>query len=314
MRPGCRRRDRFERWAGQDVLEIGVGLGSDHLQFARRWRPHARARSVRRAPAPHAAPPRASRLARPRRAWAMPNAIPGRMQLRPRLLIRRAASHAGYRQARCRRCCACCGRAVGADRPVSPRFLVLSGWDDSVAGILRLGLFLKGRRRLLSEIEYRSSDNDALPLVKVYSRSQARRLFADFDTVSVRVHHVDAGHFPPPLSYAAAHGAKAAAGALAALRWLVRHCSRDQTRLRRRGRRRCARAAYRAPCSRACASCAAAWSRVSPPHAPGTAGSGPVLCGRDGGAPSSRRPEFRAWLEQRISRRARSRAHLAPCW
>ena len=26
---------RFERFAGRDVLEIGVGLGTDHLQFAR---------------------------------------------------------------------------------------------------------------------------------------------------------------------------------------------------------------------------------------------------------------------------------------
>jgi ubiquinone/menaquinone biosynthesis C-methylase UbiE len=26
---------RFEQWAGKDVLEVGVGLGTDHLQFAR---------------------------------------------------------------------------------------------------------------------------------------------------------------------------------------------------------------------------------------------------------------------------------------
>jgi 2-polyprenyl-3-methyl-5-hydroxy-6-metoxy-1,4-benzoquinol methylase len=25
----------YERWAGRDVLEVGVGLGTDHLQFAR---------------------------------------------------------------------------------------------------------------------------------------------------------------------------------------------------------------------------------------------------------------------------------------
>ena len=60
-------------------------------------------------------------------------------------------------------------------------------WTMLWRGVVALGLFRKGRRRLLSEIEYRSADNDALPLVKVYSRRQARSLFTGFATVSVRV-------------------------------------------------------------------------------------------------------------------------------
>jgi len=69
------------------------------------------------------------------------------------------------------------------------------------AGIIRLGLFRKGWRRLLSEIEYRSAANSAVPLVKVYSRAQVRRLFRGFAQVRVSSHHVEATHFLPPLSH-----------------------------------------------------------------------------------------------------------------
>lgn len=65
-----------------------------------------------------------------------------------------------------------------------------------VSGILKLGLIRKGWRRLLSEIEYRSSENTAVPLVKVYSRRQVRRLFRDFGQVAIVAHHVEGGHFP----------------------------------------------------------------------------------------------------------------------
>ncbi len=74
-------------------------------------------------------------------------------------------------------------------------------WTVFYRGILRAHLPRKGWRLLLSEIEYHGSSNDALPLVKVYSRRQARRLFTGFATVRVSSHCVDAKHFPLPLAW-----------------------------------------------------------------------------------------------------------------
>lgn len=64
-----------------------------------------------------------------------------------------------------------------------------------VQGIIKLGLLRKGYRRLMSQIEYRDESNDAIPLVKVYSRRQARKLFSMFKNVRVRTCHVDHSHF-----------------------------------------------------------------------------------------------------------------------
>ena len=47
----------------------------------------------------------------------------------------------------------------------------------------------------MSEIEYRSSDNTAEPLVNVYSRRDVRALFADFRALNVRTCHVEPVHF-----------------------------------------------------------------------------------------------------------------------
>ena len=109
-------------------------------------------------------------------------------------------------------------------------------WTMLFRGLVRTQLLRKGRRRLLSEIEYRSSDNDALPLVKVYSRAQARRLFAGFATVRVSAHCVDAGHFPPPFGWLLRRVSQPSARTLAAVRWLVSHHRGDQS-LRRTWRR-----------------------------------------------------------------------------
>ncbi len=46
-----------------------------------------------------------------------------------------------------------------------------------------------GYRRLVSQIEYRSETNDAIPLVKVYSKWQAARLFKNFKSVKIQVTH-----------------------------------------------------------------------------------------------------------------------------
>lgn len=72
-------------------------------------------------------------------------------------------------------------------------------WIHTIAlrGILLMGLFRKGYRRLLSEIEVRSGDSDAIPLVKVYSRQQVLKLFGAFKEVSLQTCHLDYTHFLP---------------------------------------------------------------------------------------------------------------------
>ena len=188
-----------ERWAGKDVLEIGVGLGTDHLSFALAGaRMHALDLSGEHLP-PHAASPAVS--------WAPDTAaLRGcRTQSLPDNSFDLVYSFGA---------CTTAGTAVAVEevlRVLRPGGVAVIGlyhrdswfywlWTILWRGILRLGLLVKGKRRLLSEIEYRSSDNQALPLVKVYSRAAAKGLFTGFDTVSISTHCVDAGHFPPPLS------------------------------------------------------------------------------------------------------------------
>lgn len=63
------------------------------------------------------------------------------------------------------------------------------------AGVLKGGLLRKSYRRLMSEIEYRADADSAMPIVKVYSRSGVRRLFRQFRTVELKVCHVQPGLF-----------------------------------------------------------------------------------------------------------------------
>jgi ubiquinone/menaquinone biosynthesis C-methylase UbiE len=64
-----------------------------------------------------------------------------------------------------------------------------------VQGIVKMGLVRKGWRRLLSEIEYRSPKNAAIPLVKVYSRRDLTTFCSRFSQVSIASCHVEHGHF-----------------------------------------------------------------------------------------------------------------------
>jgi len=66
-------------------------------------------------------------------------------------------------------------------------------------GILLGGLITKGHYRLLSEIEYRSPSSTAIPLVKVFSRRQCRRLFQKFSSMRLRTDHIEPSHLFPPL-------------------------------------------------------------------------------------------------------------------
>ena len=61
-----------------------------------------------------------------------------------------------------------------------------------INGVLRGRLLTRGWRRLLSDIEYRSDPAAAAPLVKVYSRGQTARLLAAFANLQVETHHIQA--------------------------------------------------------------------------------------------------------------------------
>jgi ubiquinone/menaquinone biosynthesis C-methylase UbiE len=58
-------------------------------------------------------------------------------------------------------------------------------------GLLRGRLFKKGWSEFLSEIEYRKDPDSAAPLVKLFSRRQARQLFGAFLNVEISTHHVE---------------------------------------------------------------------------------------------------------------------------
>jgi SAM-dependent methyltransferase len=64
-----------------------------------------------------------------------------------------------------------------------------------VAGVLKLGFLRKGYRRVMSEIEYRSDKNSAVPLVKVYSRVNLQTFCRHFKRVDVTACHVEPSHF-----------------------------------------------------------------------------------------------------------------------
>ena len=59
------------------------------------------------------------------------------------------------------------------------------------SGILRGRLVTKGYRKLVSEIEFRSPENTAVPLVKMYSRRQVRNLFKRFAELDLKTCHAN---------------------------------------------------------------------------------------------------------------------------
>jgi SAM-dependent methyltransferase len=67
-------------------------------------------------------------------------------------------------------------------------------WFVARNGLLRGGLFRRRWSQFLSEIEYRKEPNSAVPMVRLFSRREARQLFACFKNVQVSTHHVE---FPP---------------------------------------------------------------------------------------------------------------------
>ena len=55
----------------------------------------------------------------------------------------------------------------------------------------------KGYRNMLSDIEQRSQESDARPLVKLVSRRDCRRLFSAFSSTRIRSDHIEPWHIVP---------------------------------------------------------------------------------------------------------------------
>ena len=64
-------------------------------------------------------------------------------------------------------------------------------------GVVLLGLLKRGYRNLMSEIEFRSADSDAMPLVKVYGRNEVKRLFGGFRMSKIQAWHFEYNHLFP---------------------------------------------------------------------------------------------------------------------
>lgn len=191
----------FGAWKDRDVLEIGVGLGSDHLSFAL-----AGARM-------HALDLSAEHLRHTKQHLAIHGlTTEGRLGDAEANPYPDASMDAVYSFG-------VLHHTPGTELAIAEILRVLRPGGTAIIGlyhrnswfflartilyrgVLGLGLLRRGWRGLLSDIEYRSAGNDAVPLVKVYSRTQAHRLMTGFEDISITTHHVEAGHFPPPFMW-----------------------------------------------------------------------------------------------------------------
>jgi SAM-dependent methyltransferase len=180
----------FDRYRGKRVLEVGFGLGTDHVSFARGG---ARCFGVDLTPAHITATQRRLELEKntPRLLQGDAEALPFADRSFDMVYSFGVLHHTPETQAaveQIRRVLRPGGEAiVGLYHRDS---LFYWAYCVGTLGILRGGFFREGYRKTLSRIEYREN-SDAVPLVKVYSRRSARRLFRRFDRVELSVHHFD---------------------------------------------------------------------------------------------------------------------------
>jgi SAM-dependent methyltransferase len=180
---------------GCDVLEVGCGLGSDLLRFARGG---ARCHGVDLTPTHLALTAARFRVygQRARLARADAEALPyaadsfdlaysfGVIHHTPGTELAVSEIHRVLRPG---------GTAWVAVYHRDSAYFWL--WLVLVYGLLHGALFRRGWRGLLADIEQREA-SDAQPLVKVYTRASAARLFHEFREVRVTVHHLEPTHFP----------------------------------------------------------------------------------------------------------------------
>ena len=177
----------FERFAGKTVLEVGFGLGTDHMAFARSG---ARCYGVDLTPAHVDATRRRLRLENlpVRIARGDAEVLPFADSSFDAVYSFGVLHHTpdtGSAVEEVRRVLRPGGEAiVGLYHSHSLFFSYLM----MNRGILRGGLVTQGYRRTVSQIE-RREHSDAVPLVKLYSRRSVRRLFRDFADVSIESQH-----------------------------------------------------------------------------------------------------------------------------
>lgn len=185
----------FQDWHDKDILEIGVGLGSDHYRFAVNGN-HMTALDLSKEHLRHT-------VKHLQLEGLETNPIYGDAEEMPfpdhsfDVVYSFGVLH----------------HTPNTERAIAEVYRVLKPGGTAIIGlyhkyslflifrtiiyngILKAGLFSKGWRKLVSEIEHRSEDSDAVPLVKVYSRREAKRLFNSFARVNSECCHVEASHF-----------------------------------------------------------------------------------------------------------------------
>jgi SAM-dependent methyltransferase len=187
----------FDRYAGKRVLEVGFGLGTDHLSFVRNG---AICFGVDLTPAHVEATRKRLQLERqPVRltrgdAETLPFAADsldvvysfGVLHHTPGTAAAINEIHRVLKPG---------GEAIIGLYHRNSAFYW--GYCVLISGLLRGGFFRDGYRKTISRIE-RRENSDAVPLVKVYSRRSAKRLFRGFRSVETVVQHFDFNHAGRP--------------------------------------------------------------------------------------------------------------------
>jgi SAM-dependent methyltransferase len=187
----------FDQFAGQRVLEIGPGLGTDHAQFARGGA-HTFGVDLTTA-----------HLQLTRRRLELEGFVPRLARGdAERLPFADGVFDAVYSFGVLHHTPDTQGAVEEIRRVLRPGGMAIAGlyhrhsafyWCATILirGLLAGHLRRKGYRRLMADIEQGSEASGTLPLVKVLSRGDCRRLFSRFSSVQVRSDHFDYCHIRP---------------------------------------------------------------------------------------------------------------------
>jgi ubiquinone/menaquinone biosynthesis C-methylase UbiE len=186
---------RFDDTKNKDVLEIGVGLGSDHLRFAQNGN-RMTALDLSREHLRHARQHLAMEGLSTEPVYGDAEQLPFLNQSFDTVYAFGVLHHTRNIQA----------ALSEVHRVLRPGGTAIIGlyhlhswffWIQTllVNGILRGGVWRKGTRKLMSEIEHRKDPDSATPIVRVYSRQQITKLFGRFSHLDLRTCHVDVSHF-----------------------------------------------------------------------------------------------------------------------
>ncbi|MGH9365772.1 MAG: class I SAM-dependent methyltransferase [Thermoanaerobaculia bacterium] len=183
----------FDRYRGKRVLEVGFGLGTDHVSFSRGG---ARCFGIDLTPAHITATRRRLELehSTPRLSQGDAEKLPFADQSFDVVYSFGVLHHTPGTQA-------AVDEIHRVLRPGGEAIVGLYHRDSlffwaycvGIRGVLLGGFFREGYCKTLSRIE-RRENSDAVPLVKVYSRRSVRRLFRRFNAVGLSVHHFDFDH------------------------------------------------------------------------------------------------------------------------